>query len=149
MQTRAAVVRQKGGPFTVEDVAIAEPAADQILVKIVAAGMCHTDLTIRDQNYETMLPMVLGHEGSGIVEKVGANVTKVKPGDHVVLTFHTCGHCHNCLAGHQLCTLWQPVGYGTVDLLSRFCSCLSILPLWAPCPSYPMPRRCCIFRTPS
>jgi aryl-alcohol dehydrogenase len=102
MQTRAAVVREKGGPFSVEDVAIAEPAADQILVKISAAGMCHTDLTIRDQNLPTLLPMVLGHEGSGIVEKVGANVTKVKPGDHVVLTFHTCGQCTNCLAGNHL-----------------------------------------------
>ena len=102
MQTKAAVVRAKGGPFSVEEVNIAEPAPDQILVKIVAAGMCHTDLTIRDQNMETMLPMVLGHEGAGIVEKVGANVTKVKPGDHVVLTFHTCGHCGNCLAGKHL-----------------------------------------------
>ncbi len=102
MQTKAAVVRAKGGPFSVEEVNIAEPAPDQILVKIVAVGMCHTDLTIRDQNMETMLPMVLGHEGAGIVEKVGANVTKVKPGDHVVLTFHTCGHCGNCLAGKHL-----------------------------------------------
>ena len=102
MQTKAAVVRAKGGPFSVEEVNIAEPAPDQILVKIVAVGMCHTDFTIRDQNMETMLPMVLGHEGAGIVEKVGANVTKVKPGDHVVLTFHTCGHCGNCLAGKHL-----------------------------------------------
>jgi len=102
MQTQAAVVRAKGGPFVVEDVEISEPADDQILVKMVAVGMCHTDLTIRDQNMETMLPMVLGHEGAGIVEKVGSSVTKVKPGDHVVLTFHTCGHCSNCLGGKHL-----------------------------------------------
>lgn len=113
MQTRAAVVREKGGPFTVEEVAIAEPAADQILVKVVAAGMCHTDLTIRDQNLPTMLPFVLGHEGAGIVEKVGAGVTKVKPGDHVVLTFHTCGQCTNCLGGNHLsCENAFPLNFG-------------------------------------
>ena len=102
MQTQAAVVRAKGGPFVVEDVVISEPEADQILVKMVAVGMCHTDLTVRDQNLETMLPIVLGHEGAGIVEKVGASVTKVKPGDHVVMTFNTCGQCSNCLGGNHL-----------------------------------------------
>ena len=89
MQTKAAVVRTKGGSFSIEDVVISEPQDDQILVKIVGAGMCHTDLIVRDQDYETTLPMVLGHEGSGIVEKVGKYVTKVKPGDHVVLSFYS------------------------------------------------------------
>lgn len=103
MLTKAAIVRKKGGPFSVEEVTIADPAADQILVKLAAVGMCHTDISIRDQLYETPLPFVLGHEGSGVVEKVGANVTKVKPGDHVVMTFHTCGHCSKCLAGNPLC----------------------------------------------
>ena len=103
MLTKAAIVREKGGAFHVEDIRLAEPGPDQILVRIVAAGMCHTDLSIRDQLYETPLPFVLGHEGSGIVEKVGANVTKVKPGDHVVMTFYTCGACSKCLAGTPLC----------------------------------------------
>lgn len=103
MLTKAAIVRKKGGPFSVEEIDLAEPAADQILVRIVSAGMCHTDLSIRDQLYETPLPMVLGHEGAGVVEKVGANVRKVKPGDHVVMTFHTCGRCSKCLAGNSLC----------------------------------------------
>ena len=78
---------------------LAEPSADQVLVKIVGAGLCHTDLTCRDQNYPVPLPMVFGHEGSGVVEKVGANVTKVVPGDHVVLTFYTCGKCDACISG--------------------------------------------------
>lgn len=113
MQTKAAVIREKGSKFTIEDVTISEPADDQILVKIVGAGMCHTDLIIRDQGYETMLPMVLGHEGSGIVEKVGKNVSKVKPGDHVVLTFYTCGHCRNCLARDPLsCENAFPFNFG-------------------------------------
>ena len=71
MQTRAAVIREPKGQFTVETVDLTEPADDQILVRIVAAGMCHTDLSIRDQLYPAPLPMVLGHEGAGVVEKVG------------------------------------------------------------------------------
>jgi len=105
MQTRAAVTRQPKGPFSVETIDLAEPADDQILVRIVAAGMCHTDLSIRDQLYPAPLPMVLGHEGAGVVEKVGRNVRKVAPGDHVVLTFFTCGLCDNCLAGQSLSCL--------------------------------------------
>lgn len=103
MQTRAAVVREPKGPFTVQNVELAEPADDQILVRIVAAGMCHTDLSIRDQLYPAPLPMVLGHEGAGVVEKVGRSVRKVVPGDHVVLTFLSCGLCKSCLAGEPLC----------------------------------------------
>jgi aryl-alcohol dehydrogenase len=113
MQTKAAVVRVKGGEFSIEDVEISEPTDDQILVKIVGAGMCHTDLIVRDQDYETMLPMVLGHEGSGIVEKIGKNITKVKPGDHVVLTFYSCGTCRNCLARDPLsCENAFPFNFG-------------------------------------
>lgn len=105
MQVQAAIVRGKGGPFSVEKVRLADPGPDQILVRIVAAGMCHTDLTIRDQNLPTTLPIVLGHEGAGVVEKVGANVRKVVPGDHVVLTFYSCGRCANCLGHEPLCCL--------------------------------------------
>lgn len=102
MQTRAAVVREPKGPFIVQNVELAEPADDQILVRIVAAGMCHTDLSVRDQLFPAPLPLVLGHEGAGVVEKVGRNVRKVAPGDHVVLTFLSCGLCGNCLAGQHL-----------------------------------------------
>ncbi len=99
MKINGAVVRAKGGPFVLEQLELAEPGDDQVLVKIVASGMCHTDLICRDQYYPVPLPMVLGHEGAGIVEKVGRGVKKVVPGDHVVLTFYTCGHCPACLSG--------------------------------------------------
>ncbi|WP_298746466.1 NAD(P)-dependent alcohol dehydrogenase [uncultured Brevundimonas sp.] len=99
MDIQAAVVRQSGGPFVLEDARLNEPADDQILVKLVATGLCHTDLICRDQHYPVPLPMVFGHEGAGVVEKVGRSVTKVAPGDHVVLTFYTCGRCEACVSG--------------------------------------------------
>ena len=99
MEIEAAVIRGSKGAFEFESLELAEVSADQILVKIVAVGLCHTDLTCRDQAYPVPLPMVFGHEGAGVVEKVGKNVTKVEPGDHVVLTFYTCGHCEACLNG--------------------------------------------------
>jgi len=89
----------KKGPFVLEDLVLSEPAEDQILVRLVATGLCHTDLVCRDQHYPVPLPMVFGHEGAGVVEKVGSAVKKVQPGDHVVLTFYTCGRCDACLSG--------------------------------------------------
>lgn len=99
MQITAAVVREKSQPFTIEELELDEPRADEILVRVVATGVCHTDLVVRDQYYPTPLPAVLGHEGSGVVERVGSSVTKVQPGDHVVLTFSTCMQCANCKNG--------------------------------------------------
>lgn len=99
-ETTAAVVREKGGPFTVERVRLEEPRDNEVLVRISGVGMCHTDLVVRDQYFPTPLPAVLGHEGSGIVEKVGKGVSKVKPGDHVVMSYASCGICTNCQQGH-------------------------------------------------
>ncbi|MFT6989585.1 MAG: aryl-alcohol dehydrogenase [Paraglaciecola sp.] len=99
MKIEAAVIRQEKGRFEIENLDLSDPTDDQILVKIVGAGLCHTDLICRDQMYPVPLPMVFGHEGSGVVEKVGKNVTKVAPGDHVVLTFYTCGKCDACVSG--------------------------------------------------
>ncbi len=96
---RAAVVREKGGPFIIEQLRLDEPRADEVLVRVVAAGMCHTDMVVRDQVYPVPQPIVLGHEGAGVVEKVGAGVIKVQPGDHVVLTFMSCGRCRMCQQG--------------------------------------------------
>lgn len=99
MKIEAAVIREEKGKFEVENLELSDPNDDQILVKIVATGLCHTDLICRDQMYPVPLPMVLGHEGAGVVEKVGKNVTKVVPGDHVVLSIYTCGKCDACISG--------------------------------------------------
>jgi aryl-alcohol dehydrogenase len=96
---KAAVVRSKGAPFVIEDVLVGPPAADEVLVRVVAAGICHTDAIVRDQYYPFPLPGVLGHEGSGVIEEVGANVANVSVGDHVVLTFMSCGDCRYCQQG--------------------------------------------------
>jgi aryl-alcohol dehydrogenase len=96
---RAAVVRKKGGPFIVEELRLEEPRDEEVLVRIVATGMCHTDMVVRDQVYPVPQPIVLGHEGAGVVERVGTRVTKVRPGDHVVLSFMSCGHCRLCVQG--------------------------------------------------
>lgn len=95
----AAVVRSPGGPFLLEPVTLAPPRAGEVLVRIVAVGMCHTDMVVRDQLYPVPQPIVLGHEGAGIVEAVGAGVTTLEPGDHVVMSFLPCGACACCLSG--------------------------------------------------
>jgi aryl-alcohol dehydrogenase len=95
----AAVAREKEQPFSVEELDLEEPRADEVLVCVVATGVCHTDLIVRDQWYPVPLPSVLGHEGAGIVERVGESVSKVQPGDHVVLSFNSCGLCANCMRG--------------------------------------------------
>lgn len=99
MQIHAAVLDEVGGPWHLRDVELDEPRAGEVLVRIVASGMCHTDLSVRDGYMPFPLPGVLGHEGAGVVERVGPTVTKVRPGDHVVLTYPYCGECPNCLQG--------------------------------------------------
>jgi aryl-alcohol dehydrogenase len=99
MKVTAAVTPGKGEPFQLREIELDAPRADEVLVRIVATGVCHTDLVVRDQYYPVPLPAVLGHEGAGIVEQVGSAVTKVAPGDHVVLSFHSCATCANCRQG--------------------------------------------------
>jgi len=96
---KAAVVRETSGPFAIEEVTLDAPRAGEVLVRIVGVGMCHTDLVVRDQYFPTPLPAVLGHEGAGVVAAVGEGVTKVAVGDHVVLSYASCGQCANCLQG--------------------------------------------------
>lgn len=98
---RAAILHRMGQPLTVEDVSIDKPAAHEVLVRVVAAGVCHSDLHIVDGDLPHPFPVVLGHEAAGIVEQVGADVTTVRAGDHVILclTF-PCGHCGQCQGGH-------------------------------------------------
>jgi len=97
--TRAAVVRTQSGPFTIEPITLDEPRDHEVLVRVHGVGVCHTDIVVRDQYFPTPLPAVLGHEGSGVVEKVGSAVTTVEPGDHVVLSYASCGTCENCRQG--------------------------------------------------
>lgn len=100
MQISAAVMRDGHGPFTIEQLDVEEPRADEVLVRMVAVGMCHTDLLARELPPEFFGgPQVYGHEGAGVVESVGADVTSVAPGDHVVLSFNHCGSCRACATG--------------------------------------------------
>jgi aryl-alcohol dehydrogenase len=96
MKITAAVARSVNSPLTLETLDLEEPRDNEILVRVVATGVCHTDLVVRDGHLPTPQPVVLGHEGSGIVEKVGSSVTKVVPGDPVVMTFNSCGCCPSC-----------------------------------------------------
>lgn len=91
MDIQAAVVRKKSGRFELEFPQLDEPLVDEILVKISGASICHTDIICRDLYCPIPMPVVFGHEGSGMVVKVGATVTKITPGDHVVLTYMNCG----------------------------------------------------------
>ncbi|WP_432123354.1 NAD(P)-dependent alcohol dehydrogenase [Streptomyces sp. S1] len=100
--TKAAIVREKGGPFLIEDLHLEEPRIDEVTVRLVATGLCHTDLLARDQIMPPGVPAVLGHEGSGVVTAVGAGVGSVAVGDRVVLAPMSCGQCRNCRSGHPM-----------------------------------------------
>jgi aryl-alcohol dehydrogenase len=102
MKIKAAVVSEKSGPFKIEDIELDEPRDDEVLVRIVGSGICGTDLGARDGHLPIPPPpSVFGHEGAGIVEKVGKQVTKVKPGNHVVLGWSSCGTCVSCRSGND------------------------------------------------
>ena len=96
MKITAAVTRAPCAPFVLEEVELDPPGAGEILVRIVGAGLCHTDLVAAEGLLPVAMPAVFGHEGAGVVEMVGAGVTKVKPGDNVAITFSSCGHCPQC-----------------------------------------------------
>lgn len=109
VQIKAAVARSASSPLTLETLTLDAPRAGEILVRIVATGVCHTDLVVIDGQLPTPLPAVLGHEGAGVVEAVGAAVTKVAPGDRVVMTFNSCGACYACDHDHgQYCLEFFP-----------------------------------------
>jgi len=99
VQITAAVVREAEKPFLMEQIELDNPRAGEVLVEVHASGMCHTDIGVRNQWMPIPLPLVLGHEGAGIVKAVGEGVTKVAPGDKVVMTFDSCGTCLMCGRG--------------------------------------------------
>lgn len=107
MRTRAAVLEEGSKQFEIKELNVDAPGQGEVHVKLVASGLCHSDLHLLDGVIAPRFPIVAGHEGSGIVEAVGPGVTKVKPGDHVVCSFiPTCGNCRYCASGRSnLCDL--------------------------------------------
>jgi S-(hydroxymethyl)glutathione dehydrogenase/alcohol dehydrogenase len=100
---RAAVVHEVGGPFVVEDIELAPVGPRDVRVKMAASGVCHSDLSVQQGTIPFMFPTVLGHEGAGVVAEVGDAVTRVAPGDHVVLTWMpACRRCFWCLSGQVM-----------------------------------------------
>lgn len=99
MKTTAAIVHEQGQDFVLEEVDLDEPRADEVLVRMVATGLCHTDISLRDTLPAEFFPRVFGHEGAGVVEQVGAEVTGVEVGDHVLLSFRSCRACGPCAEG--------------------------------------------------
>lgn len=99
MKATAAVLRGADQPYTIEEIDLRDLRPHEVLVRIVAAGMCHTDVLPRVPGFIAAPPIVAGHEGAGVVEAVGGDVTRVSVGDHVVLSFDSCGACANCNAG--------------------------------------------------
>lgn len=97
---KAAVLYETDAPLVVEDVDVEAPRDDEVLVRLVAAGVCHSDLSVAHGALATPLPAILGHEGAGVVERVGERVGNVAPGDHAILLYRPqCGHCRYCLGG--------------------------------------------------
>src|SRR5256714_4638642 len=125
MRTRAAVAYEAGKPLVVEDVELEGPKAGEVLVEIKATGVCHTDeFTLSGADPEGLFPAILGHEGAGVVVEVGAGVTSVQPGDHVIpLYTPECRACKSCLSRKtNLCTAIRATqGKGVMpDGTSRF-----------------------------
>ena len=110
MKTRAALLLDTGRerpyaesrPLIIEELDLAPPGPGEVLVQIAAAGLCHSDLSVIDGNRPRPTPMALGHEAAGVVQEVGAGVTRFAPGDHVVLVFvPSCGVCRFCARGRS------------------------------------------------
>ncbi len=106
----AAVLHELNGQFLLQEVELDDPRSDEILVRIEASGVCHTDMMARGM---LQPPMVLGHEGTGIVEAIGSGVTRIKIGDRVVISYPWCGTCHECVTAHGYrCEHVLPIAFG-------------------------------------
>lgn len=127
MEAKAAILWGVHEPWSIEEVELDEPEPSEVLVRMVAAGLCHSDEHLVTGDLPIYMPAVGGHEGSAVVEKVGANVTGLAPGDHVVMSFiPSCGRCRWCSSGHQtLCDLGEhlmtgmPIANGTPRMRAR------------------------------
>lgn len=117
MKIQAAVLFESNTPFIIEELTLQEPRAGEVLVKIAACGVCHSDYHLVQGTTKHPMPVVCGHEGAGMVEAVGAGVTRVRPGDHVTLSWSPdCGECFYCRSGKpNLCdTFTGPIWAGTM-----------------------------------
>ena len=119
----AAVLEEVGAPLVLREVEVSTPQENEILVRIVGVGICHTDVSAVDGVFPLPLPAVLGHEGSGVVEAVGPSVTTLEVGDHVAISYGHCRECEPCTDGHPAyCDMFAPLNYfgeridGTVTL---------------------------------
>jgi len=114
MKTKAAVLWELNAPWTIEEIDLDPPGPSEVLVRIAASGMCHSDEHLVTGDLPFGLPIIGGHEGAGVVEQVGEGVSWLAPGDHVVFGFiPSCGRCPSCSTGHQnLCDLGALMGIG-------------------------------------
>jgi Zn-dependent alcohol dehydrogenase len=101
LEVTTAVLREPGDHFSIEHGELEAPRADEVLVRVAACGICHSDLLVARSAVPQQLPLVLGHEGAGVVEAVGAGVTDIAPGDRVVISYAWCGRCSNCARGRM------------------------------------------------
>ncbi|WP_460542798.1 alcohol dehydrogenase catalytic domain-containing protein, partial [Halomonas shantousis] len=101
MKSRAAIAWEAGKPLEIAEIDVEGPKEGEVLVRIAATGVCHTDaFTLSGADPEGLFPSILGHEGAGVVEEVGPGVTSVQPGDHVIPLYTAeCGKCKFCLSG--------------------------------------------------
>jgi len=107
-QAKAALCREHNKPVTVEQIAVDAPKRGEVTVKLGACGVCHSDLSAINGTIALPLPLVLGHEGAGVVEQVGEGVSELAPGDHVIFSFiYMCGKCRFCVAGRPVLCLEQ------------------------------------------
>lgn len=126
IDVKVAVVREPGGNLHLENARLEPPRPTEVRVRVVATGVCHTDMVVRDQLFPAPLPLILGHEGAGVVEAVGSAVTTIVPGDHVVMTYMSCGLCLPCETGHPAhCSHMGPLNFGGARLDGSTTTCCS------------------------
>ena len=115
VRIHAAVLREAGLPLKIETLELEGPREDEVLVRLAASGICHTDVDFCESGASG--PVVLGHEGAGVVERVGKSVRGVKTGDHVVLSYQSCGQCRPCRKGHPAdCERFYEANFGFARL---------------------------------